>query len=58
MDANHITNQSVGESQKRTNPGKMKDTSKTVLGGCYSTPVTWGAGGGGALVAINDKFAR
>ena len=36
----------------------MKGMSKTVLGGCYSTPVTWGAGGGGALVAINDEFAR
>ena len=32
--------------------------SKTVLGGSYSKPVTWGAGGGGARVAIKDEFAR
>ena len=32
--------------------------SKTVLGGNHSKPVTWGAGGGGARVAIKDEFAR
>ena len=37
---------------------KMEEMSKTILGDCYSTPVTWGAGGGGARVAINDEFAR
>ena len=46
-------------SQKRVSKKvEMKDKSMTAWGECYSKPVTWGGGGGGARVAINDEFAR
>ena len=54
----HISQISVHKSQKQTIPSEMKAMSMTVVGGCYSTPVTRGGGGGGARVAINDEFAR